>query len=117
MPDEVVKLIRDDVRIFRADNAPEIALEAFRALTDSPAVFIERGSTTEEIFWSRYFWFWLFKEIRVAIDGPDAGLEQQAYQLLEDPFPECEPDWSQVESVEALAHQEAALWLQHRRSH
>jgi len=106
-----MRLIRDDLRAFHPDSSAEVALEAFQALTDSPAEFIKRGSTAEDVFWSRYFWFCLF----VGIRGSDVGFEQQAFQLLEYPFPTCEPDWSQLESVEALARQAASTWLEHNR--
>jgi len=83
-------------------------------LTDSPTDFVERGSSAEEVFWSRYFWFCLYVKIRLVTDGFDAGLEQQAFQLLEHPFPDCEPDWWQLEIVDTLAEQVASTWLSRR---
>lgn len=79
------------------------ALRAFLTLTQSPDLFLKAGWSTEAIFWSRYFWFRRFTTVQAANKGFDAGLEQQAVQLLEHPYPSCEPDWSNLESVEKSA--------------
>jgi hypothetical protein len=77
------------------------ALRTFLVLTQSRRALIERGWTPEDIFYSRYYWFRRFVNLRVASTGPDAGLEQQAHQILE--HPDCDPDWSAVERVESPA--------------
>jgi hypothetical protein len=61
---------------------------------------MEQGWDTESIFWSRYYWFKRFVLLRSRGAGLDAGLEQQAVQLLEHPFPVCAPDWSNMEIVD-----------------
>jgi hypothetical protein len=91
-----------------ADPEAGPSLRAFLVLTHCPRLFVGRGWTAEEVLWSRFYWFRRFVRLRIARSGPDAGLEQQACRLLEDPEPECSPDWSHLEWVEALAERDAA---------
>src|SRR5689334_17626387 len=79
------------------------ALRAFLTLTQASELFLEAGWSPEAVFWSRYFWFRRFSNARTSRAGADAGLEQQATQILESPHPSCDPDWSQLELVERLA--------------
>jgi len=83
--------------------AAAAALQIFLTLTQSPDVFLKAGLSAETIFWSRYYWFLRFVAIQTQHQGFDAGLEQQTFQLLEHPFPPCDPDWSRLESVERAA--------------
>lgn len=43
-------------------------------------------------FYNAYYWFERFVRARIAEHGPDAGLEQQAFQLLEHAPIELDPD-------------------------
>jgi hypothetical protein len=61
----------------------------------------------ESIFWSRYYWFLRFVHVVQGRQGADAGLEQQAFQILEHPWPDCEPDWNNLEAVERSAKEAA----------
>lgn len=79
------------------------AIRAFLALSQRPEVFTAAGWSPEEVFWSRYFWARRVVNLNSAARGPDAGLEQQASQVLEHPLPSCTPDWSLLESVESQA--------------
>lgn len=54
-----------------------------------------------EAFYNRYFWFLVFSGLRQAMDGYDAGLEQQAFRMLEQA--PANIDWSVVEKVAARA--------------
>jgi hypothetical protein len=83
-----------------ADPVAGSSLMAFLVLTNSSARFIQRGWDAESIFWSRYYWFKRFVLLRSRSVGSDPGLEQQVVQLLEHPFPKCEPDWSNLEIID-----------------
>jgi hypothetical protein len=91
------------------DPAPEtdpeaaLALRAYLILTRWPHLLTQRGWSPESVFWSRYYWFCRYAAVRTAASGRDVGLEQQAFQTLEYPHPDCEPDWCELERVEALA--------------
>lgn len=52
-------------------------------------------------FYSRYFWLLLYVERQKALHGPDMGLEQQLFKLLEESETLSEEvDWSFVENLE-----------------
>lgn len=54
------------------------------------------------IYYSMYYWFVQFKKRYVALMGPDAGIEQQGFQLLEEIDQELEDsiDWGIIEAIE-----------------
>jgi hypothetical protein len=83
------------------------SLRYYLLLTEKPEVAASRGYSPEEIFWSRYFWFQCFARLWQTGHGPDAGIEHQAFQILEYPQPTCCPDWSHLEEVEAGAEKHA----------
>ena len=88
---------------------PELGpvLRVYLVLTRRPSLFIRSGWSPESIVWSLYYWFRRLVALRAASSGFDAGLEQQAFQILEAPHPACELDWSELESIEALAVEHA----------
>lgn len=55
----------------------------------------------ETAFYNQYFWFKRFATLKQAREGYDAGLEQQTFQLLEQP--EFDLDWSLIEQLDAEA--------------
>lgn len=77
------------------------ALKFYLLLTEMPDLLAGERPSAEELFWSRYSWFMRYARLRRAVAGYDAGLEQQAAQILEYPHPACTPDWSVLEEVEA----------------
>lgn len=79
------------------------SLRIFLTLTEFAEKFLEAGWSAESIFWSRYYWFRRFVVRQAEARGSDSGLEQQAFKILEQPFPACSPDWSVLESVEQHA--------------
>jgi hypothetical protein len=85
------------------DEAAAPALRIFLTLSQSSEMLLVAGYSAESVFWSRYYWFRRFANIRTARAGMDSGLEQQAFQILESPFPPCNPDWSQLEDLNARA--------------
>ncbi len=60
------------------------ALKFYLLLTEAPELFDDLGVDPERLFWSRYYWFLVFERRYRAAEGPDAGIEQQAFQLLEE---------------------------------
>jgi len=54
------------------------------------------------LFYNRYYWFQRFARAHAAAHGFDAGLEQQAFQLLE--VAPADVDWSIIEAIEARLH-------------
>jgi hypothetical protein len=95
------------------------ALKFYFMLTELPLLIADLGLSAEEVFWSRYYWFRRYAKLREATIGRDAGLEQQAFQILEHPDPPCDPDWSELESIEARAERDVAAQLgawPHRRT-
>ncbi|WP_406729196.1 hypothetical protein WJ438_38070 [Streptomyces sp. GD-15H] len=55
------------------------------------------------LFYNRYFWFARFTHLFSLSHGPDAGLEQQLFQMLE--HPPVELNWAVVEEIDVLARQ------------
>lgn len=53
------------------------------------------------LFYNRYYWFKRFVNQRATVHGYDAGLEQQAFKLLE-AAPE-DVDWSVLEALDVQA--------------
>ena len=86
-------------------------LRYYILLTDAPGIFVAEGFSAEQIFYSRYYWFCRYSAVSQAIAGKDAGLDQQGFMILERPYPECSPDLSVVESIQAQAKQDAATEL------
>jgi hypothetical protein len=86
-------------------------LKFYLLLTEAPQLLADEGLLPDQFFWSRHYWFCRYVKVRQAVGGPDAGLEQQAHQILEHPHPACAPDWKLLEEVESLASQHAAAQL------
>jgi hypothetical protein len=87
------------------------ALKFYLLLTEMPDLLVDQGLSSEELFWSRYYWFLRYAKLRQAAAGPDAGLEQQALQILEHPYPLCSPDWHLIGAVEAAVKRDVAAQL------
>jgi hypothetical protein len=84
------------------------ALKCYLLLTEMPNLLGEGTVSAERVLYSRYYWFVLFARLRQAMAGYDAGLDQQALQILEQPPTDCELDWLLVERIEAAASKDAA---------
>jgi hypothetical protein len=87
------------------------ALKFYLLLTEMPLLIADLGLSAEEVFWSRYYWLRRYARLREATIGRDAGLEQQASQILEHPDPLCDPDWSALEVIEARVERDVAAQL------
>ena len=78
------------------------ALAAFRnyLLFRDPTAIVRAGLeplNKEEQFYNKLYWFLSFARLCESLHGFDAGLRQQAFQLIE--HAECEVDWSVVQQI------------------
>jgi hypothetical protein len=87
------------------------ALKFYLLLTEMPSLLGEGTFSAEQVLYSRYYWFVRFARLRQAMAGHDAGLEQQALQILEQPPTDCELDWLIVERIESAASKAATARL------
>ena len=56
--------------------------------------------SSAEKFHNSYYWFAKYVQRMRDLNGFDAGLEQQAFQLLEHYDGEKEPDWNLLEQID-----------------
>jgi hypothetical protein len=97
-----------------SDPAIERCLTFFLLLTHAPDLLPGQVATAEQLFYSRYYWFRRYQCLITETGGPNAGLAQQAFQLLEHPSPECIPDWSFLQTLDQRATHDAASQLRAR---
>jgi hypothetical protein len=64
------------------------------------------GLTNAKVLYNRYYWFLTYAKRHMRYSGYDAGLEQQAFKLLDQA--ECEVDWSMVEAIVRRVEREVA---------
>jgi hypothetical protein len=96
---------------FLEDRVAGRSLKFYLLLTEMPELLAPEQASPEEIFWTRYYWFVRYARLQQAVYGYDAGLEQQAFQILDYPQPDCDPDWNWLESVHSHAAQSAEAQL------
>lgn len=87
-------------------------LKFYLLLTELPDLLGADGIPNEQMFWSRYYWHVRYATLSHAVSGPDPGLDQQSFQILEYPHPPCAPDWNDLESVHRAAERDAEHQLQ-----
>ncbi len=77
---------------------PEVgpALEKYLLLNEHPDAF---SASTIELFFNKYYWFLTFVKAHTNKYGFDAGLEQQAFQLLEEGQLIDNFDWNTAEEI------------------
>jgi len=61
----------------------------------------DSGLSAEELFYNSYFWFIRYTTTEVLLHGPNSGLEQQAFQMLE--YSPVDVDWEALEKIDSLA--------------
>lgn len=81
---------------------PALARQAYRrylVFSKPPIVDVEplASCSMPDAFYNAYYWFLIFVKQYQAHVGPDAGLEQQAFQMIEQ-APEG-VDWQVMESI------------------
>jgi hypothetical protein len=52
----------------------------------------------EALLYNKYYWFTRFARLYRAYHGPDAGIEQQAFQMLDQTM--FQVDWQVIEAIE-----------------
>jgi hypothetical protein len=60
---------------------------------------------SQKLFYNKYYWFVRFVRLYSSKCGQDAGLEQQAFQMLEQESEQL--DWSIVEEIDKKANEQA----------
>jgi hypothetical protein len=83
---------------FLANPACAAALRNYLALTAGVAG--PELSAADRVY-NRYFWFVRFKQLAAEQFGPNAGIDQQEFQILEQA--ECELDWNAIAELDSLA--------------
>src|SRR5690606_15154075 len=74
------------------------ALKYFLVLLYWPLFHEEKVAFTDnQIFYNKYYWFLKYLRLREIQRGPDAGLEQQAFKMIEQP--EIDVDWMIIEEI------------------
>lgn len=81
------------------DSLYGLAFTYYRLFSDASACeeLGFSGLSNAAVFYNRYYWFLLFSKLYQAKHGFDAGLEQQAFKLLESAGPDV--DWAFVEDI------------------
>jgi hypothetical protein len=80
------------------------SLRNYLLLTECPDPVASLGLSDAERQWSRYYWLARFAREWQAVDGEDAGLEQQVFQLLEHM-----DNWEPAEEVMAAVERDAVI--------
>src|SRR4051794_28402797 len=106
-----MRIIKSQVIPLGEPLSARAALGAFNRLSECANDFLDAGWSGEEVFWSRYFWIRTYANFMCSTTGTEAGLERFIFKLLEQPSPDCEPDWAWMERVTDLSWNEAERWL------
>ena len=69
----------------------------------------ERKMTASELLMNRYYWYRRFAELYHRTVGPDAGIDQQEFQILESA--DCEVDWALIDDIDNRAAKEVQALL------
>jgi hypothetical protein len=86
------------------ERAAQGAARAYLLLTEFPDQVLKHGYSAEEVFWSRWYWIQRCVKLHSAFGHCEAGLEQQAFKVLESyEYHQFEaPDWeSRAEALDA----------------
>lgn len=81
-----------------ADESCGPALRVYLALTDGR---LGGDLAPEDRFYNRYFWFLRFVNAHHSVFGEDAGIDQQAFQILDSA--EFDVDWALLEQLNEKA--------------
>jgi hypothetical protein len=65
------------------DRIFQNAMRAYVLLTKFPAAVLQHSYSAEEVFWSRWYWIQRCVKLRNALGKNDAGLEQEAFKVIE----------------------------------
>ena len=81
------------------------SLRNYVLLTECPEMVDSLRLSTDDRFWSRYYWLARFAREWQAVAGYDVGIEQQLFQLLE----YAEVEYDPLPEVEAAVERDAVL--------
>ncbi len=86
-------------------------LKYFKFLSQCSHKIISSPLKDADIFFNQYYWFNKYKERYYSLYGPDEGLEQQNYRLLEDYGNRLDGtfDWKIVERIEKKTRIESII--------
>jgi hypothetical protein len=110
VPQDTLSRVKSELYARIAQLTPGVALDpgnvgealAWSLLFDRwPDLLPGLPINREDAFYNQYFWFKRFATLKQERDGYDAGLEQQAFQLLEQP--DFDLDWALIEQLDAEA--------------
>ena len=98
--DAIEVATRGLVAAYRAEYGTDPAFRRFLLFSSAEALEAVGLHELGELgaFYNQYFWFKRFVKQHTAHAGPDAGLEQQVFQLLESAPPGV--DWSILEALD-----------------
>lgn len=104
--DEIKELVELPAKAYAVDIDDEsygCAFRRFLLFAHCPDYLADHfpGIDRTTIFYNQYYWFVRFSRLFMRKHGPDAGLEQQAFQMIENA--ECEVDLEVVDSLDSLA--------------
>lgn len=111
IPEAMLKRLDDELRSRLSDSArtpvsgeedgpASVAMRYFLLFSQWPELLgtVAPAPTAPALLYNQYYWFLRLKQLRTRQHGPDAGMEQQALQLLEGA--DCDVDWCVIEAIE-----------------
>lgn len=103
LDDELQSRLSDSARTpvsGEEDGPASVAMRYFLLFSQWPELLgtVALAPTAPALLYNRYYWFLRLKHLRTRQHGADAGMEQQAFQLLEGT--DCDVDWSVIEAIE-----------------
>lgn len=109
--DEIKELVRVPAKTYAVkmeDDSYGTAFRNFLLFAHCPDYLADHfpGIDRTTIFYNQYYWFVRFSRLYMKKHGMDAGLEQQAFQMVENA--DCEIDLAIIDSLET-PHNAAAV--------
>jgi hypothetical protein len=101
--DEIKELVRVPAKTYAVESEDDSYGAAFRnflLFAHCPDYLADHfpGLDRATVFYNQYYWFVRFSRLYMKKHGKDAGLEQQAFQMVENA--DCEIDLTIIDSLE-----------------
>ena len=95
-------ICEEERNIKGTDFRKVVAYTSFLRDKSTELVEIDKGLSLEDVMYSYYYWFCMYKEIYYKKYGKDEGIEQQAFKLLESISLKLQSDidWKIIEQIE-----------------
>lgn len=102
----MISSIKDHIAINYNDPEYGLAFRRYLLFSRWPYLLEKVGlrATNEEILYNSYYWMLKFSKLYIKKHGFDAGMEQQAFKILESTS--FEIDWNVVEQLTNLVETE-----------